>query len=97
VDEQSALCVEADGTAKLRTRNGGFAWLVQPKGRPAVERGKPLDWDHVRVTGIGTGSGFDLNSLRVTAPAFVGTARVSGGRLLNAPKGPSPAPDKPIR
>lgn len=97
VDEESALCVEADGTAKLRTRNGGFAWLVQPSGRPALKPGRPLDWNHVRVTGIGTDSGLDLNSLRVTAPAFAGTARVKGGRLLDAPEGPPLARNKPIR
>ncbi|WP_206366368.1 cyanophycinase [Sphingomonas gei] len=88
VDEQSALCVEADGTARLRTRNGGFAWLVQPKNRPALKPGKPLDWASVRVTGIGPDSRFDLNSLRIIAPVFAGTARVAGGRLLDAPATP---------
>lgn len=88
VDEQSALCIEADGSAKLRTRNGGFAWLVQPKGKPTLARGKPLDWAQVRVTGIGPASGFDLDSLRVTAPVFASVARVTGGRLFDAPAAP---------
>ncbi|AQR74215.1 peptidase [Sphingomonas sp. LM7] len=88
VDEQSALCVEADGTARLRTRNGGFAWLVRPRNKPVIALGTPLDWSDVEVTGIGPDSRFDLESLRVGDPVFSGVARVVGGRLLDAPKAP---------
>ncbi|WP_404333653.1 cyanophycinase [Sphingomonas sp. MMS12-HWE2-04] len=85
VDEESALCVEADGSTQLYSRSGGFAWLVQPAGRAAVKPGTPLDWSGIRVTGIGPDSRFDLNQLRVAAPAFSGTARVKAGQLLDAP------------
>jgi len=88
VDEESALCVEADGIAKLHTRNGGFAWLVEPSGRPGLKKGTPLNWDAIRVTGIGPASRLDMNGLRVGNPAFSGVARVEGGQLLNAPVGP---------
>lgn len=88
VDEESALCVEADGTATLHTRNGGFAWLVEPTGKPDLTPGAPLDWKAIRVTGIGTASRFDLNRLRVGNAAFSWTARVENGQLLGAPAVP---------
>lgn len=91
VDEQSALCVEADGSAKLHTMNGGHAWLVEPQGAPGAVKGKPLDWNSVRVTGIGTASGFNLRTLKVTNPAFGATASVKAGRVTGAPFPPGSA------
>jgi beta-aspartyl-peptidase (threonine type) len=85
VDEESALCVEDDGTATLHTRNGGFAWLVEPTGKPKLKPGAPLDWKAIRVTGIGTASRFDLDRLRVGNAAFSWTAWVENGQLLGAP------------
>ncbi|MEO8374832.1 MAG: isoaspartyl peptidase/L-asparaginase, partial [Sphingomonas bacterium] len=85
VDETSALCVEGDGTAKFYTMNGGHAWLVQPEGAPGATRGKPLDWGAVKITGIGTNGAIDLKILKVTDPAFAGTAKVLAGRLTGAP------------
>lgn len=86
VDEGAALCVEADGTARLHTPPGGYAWLVQPEEPASLRRGKPLDWSGVRITGIGPEGAIDLNTLRVTRPAFTGVARVAAGRLIDAPK-----------
>lgn len=88
VDEESALCVEADGTAKLHTRNGGFAWLVEPSSKPRLKPGTPLDWKAIRVTGIGTASRLNLDGLRVGDAAFSWTARVESGQLLGAPVTP---------
>jgi cyanophycinase len=85
VDEGAALCVEADGRAKLHTPPGGHAWLVQPAAAARIRQGKPLDWERVRITGIGPEGAIDLNSMRVTRPAFTGTARVSAGKLIGAP------------
>lgn len=85
VDEGAALCVESDGTARLHTPPGGFAWLVEPAGAAPVRAGRPLDWDKVRITGIGPNGALDLSTMRVTRPAFAGTARVSAGRLIGAP------------
>lgn len=86
VDEGAALCVEADGSAKLHAPPGGHAWLVQPRGAPRLRPGKPLDWNSVQVTGIAPDSALDLNTLQVTRPAFGGVARVAGGKLIGAPE-----------
>jgi cyanophycinase len=85
VDEGAALCVEADGKAKLHTPPGGHAWLVQPAKAARIHAGKPLDWESVKVTGIGPEGALDLNTLRVARPAFSGVARVTGGKLIGAP------------
>jgi cyanophycinase len=85
VDEGAALCIEADGTAKLHTPPGGHAWLVQPTGPARIRAGKPLDWEGVRITGIGTEGAIDVGTLQVTRPAFTGTARVTDGTLIGAP------------
>ncbi len=85
VDEGSALCVEADGTARLHTPDGGFAWLVRPTASPRLAAATPLDWHGLRITGIGPDSVLDLNTLHVTRPAFAGTARVERGVLKDAP------------
>ncbi|NWN13315.1 peptidase, partial [Escherichia coli] len=65
VDEGAALCVEADGSAKLHAPPGGHAWLVQPRGAPRLRPGKPLDWNSVQVTGIAPDGALDLNTLQV--------------------------------
>lgn len=85
VDEGAALCVEADGTARLHTPPGGHAWLVQPAGAARLRTGKPLDWAGVRITGIGPDGALDLDTLKVTRPAFSGVARVARGKLIDAP------------
>ena len=86
VDQGAALCVDGKGTARLMSPPGGYAWLVQPEGAPRTAMtGKPLDYDKVRITGIGTESLIDLATFKVTKPAFVGTARVQGGRLSGVP------------
>lgn len=85
VDEGAALCVEADGTARLHTPPGGHAWLVEPSGPARLRAGKPLDWEGVRITGIGPDGALDLNTLKVARPAFGGVARVARGKLIDAP------------
>lgn len=85
VDEGAALCVEADGSAKLHTPPGGHAWLVQPASPARIRAGKPLDWKGLRITGIAPDGALDLNTLKVTRPAFGGTARVADGKLVGAP------------
>lgn len=89
VDEESALCVESSGAAKLYSRNGGHAWLVEPVGTPGAAKGRPLDWAAVKVTGVGTDGAIDLKTLKVTKPAFSGTARVVAGKLTGAPFPPN--------
>lgn len=81
VDQESALCVDANGTGKLFTTKGGFAWLVQPESTPIVRAGSPLDYPMVRITGVGIASTIDLRIMRVTNPAFVRTMAVTKGVL----------------
>lgn len=89
VDEDSAVCVEADGAARLCSRTPGFAWLVRPAAAPAVAPGRPLDWRAIRITGLGPSTKLDLNDLTVASPAFQGIARVEKGHLLDAPAPPA--------
>ena len=89
IDEDTALAVEGDGTARLYTTSDGHAWLVQPEGAPGVAPEGALDWKAVRLTGIGPQSRVDLTDLTVTDPAFSGTARVEAGQLRDVPVPPA--------
>lgn len=82
VDERTALCIDGDGHGQVFTARNGFAWLVQPAGRPErMERGRALTYRDVRVTGIGPQSSIDLRSLQVRRPAFQAMATVTNGSL----------------
>ena len=72
IDEDSAMTVEADGTARFYAQvPGKHAWLVQPGEFAVLQPGQPLNLEAVRVTGIDTGSTFNVRTLEVGAPAFV--------------------------
>lgn len=87
VDEDGALCVEADGIGRFHTASSGYVWLVQPEGAPQAVLGQPLDYAAVRVTTMGVDGEIDLKTMTITRPAFSGTASVRAGRLLDAPTG----------
>ena len=87
IDEKSSLCVEADGKARVYSLDGGYAWLVQPSGKP--EAMAPLDWSGIRISAIGMEGAIDLKTLKVTQPAFAGPATVARGRLTKAPWPPN--------
>lgn len=87
VDEDGALCVEADGIGRFHTASSGYVWLVQPEGAPQAVLGQPLDYAAVRVTTMGVDGEIDLKTMTITRPAFSGTASVQAGRLLDAPTG----------
>jgi cyanophycinase len=84
IDEGAALCIDGDGVGRLYPGvEGGFAWLVQPTQPPArVEHGRPLEFDDVRITGIGADSRLQLRDLSVTAPDFEKIASVHDGKLM---------------
>src|SRR5690606_30201356 len=83
IDEGAALCIDGDGVGRLYPgAQGGFAWLVRPTATGRVERGRPLEIDGVRVTGIGADSRLRLPGLEVEAPAFEKIARAAGGELV---------------
>ncbi|MEO8802399.1 MAG: cyanophycinase [Rudaea sp.] len=82
VDENTALCIDSRGIGRVFTGSGGFAWLVIPNAPPArIEDGKPLRYQNVGLTGIGTQSRIDMHDLRVDRPAFRAMADVDGGKL----------------
>ncbi len=86
VDEDTALCVEADGRGQVRSLNDGYAWLVMP--RRAAERlsnGEPLDFSAVPVTGVGAGSRLHLDGFKVDNAAFTAVASVVNGELQLRP------------
>lgn len=82
VDEQAALCIDAQGRGRVYSNNGGYAWLVRPQ-RPAdrIAAGVPLDFSDVPITGIGADSVLDLQTLSVDRPAFEWRAQVARGVL----------------
>ena len=88
IDEDSALCVDGNGSGRLYTTSDGHAWLVQPKGAPQFEADGTLDWQQVELTGIGPQSRVDLADMTVSNPAFTGTARVEAGELRDVPTPP---------
>ncbi len=88
IDEDTALCIEGDGSGRLFSTSDGHAWLVQPQGMPDLASGGTLSWPQVKLTGIGTHSRVDLAAMTVSDPAFVGTATVTEGALRNVPEPP---------
>lgn len=90
IDEDTALVVEADGTGRLHTLSDGRAWLVQPPGPPAFDADGALDWEAIRLTGIGPESVIDFETMDVSNPASTATLRVKGGKLIDAAEPANP-------
>ncbi len=70
IDEKAALCVEADGRARVYSIGRGFAWVVRPQRVPDSLGAVPLNFRDVPIVGIGEESGFNLATFAVTRPAF---------------------------
>lgn len=79
IDEEAALTVEADGTARVHTNKDGKAWLVTGGEVTDLEPGKPLNLQGVSVIGIGKSSTFNIRTLAVGNPAFTRTYDVKDG------------------
>lgn len=79
IDEEAALTVEADGTARVHTNKDGKAWLVMGGEATDLEPGKPLNLQGVSVIGIGKSSTFNIRTLAVGKPAFTRTYDVKDG------------------
>lgn len=82
VDEDTALCVEADGRGQVYSLNDGYAWLVMPR-RTAdrLSNGEPLEFTSIPVTGVGSGSRLHLDGFTVDNAAFTAVASVVDGEL----------------
>jgi L-asparaginase / beta-aspartyl-peptidase len=79
IDEKAALCVEADGRARVHSIGRGFAWLVRPMRIPDALGAAPLNFRGVPVVGIGAESEFNLATFAVTRPAFTLIVNVVNG------------------
>ena len=82
VDEDTALCVEADGRGRVYSLVDGYAWLVMPR-RTAdrLSNGEPLEFSSIPVTGVGAGSRLHLDGFKVDNAAFTAMASVVDGEL----------------
>jgi cyanophycinase len=82
VDENTALCIDAEGIGSLFTGSGGHAWLVKPQGKAEVTNANaPLSFHNVPVIGIGANSRLHAKGFTVDNPAFESIADVDKGRL----------------
>ncbi len=70
VDEKAALCIEANGQARVHSIDRGFAWLVRPMRSPDALEARRFNFRDVPVVGIGEEGALDLNDFSVTRPAF---------------------------
>lgn len=86
VDENSVLCVDANGSARLFSTDGGYAWLVRPPAHTGNPSGHTaLTMHNVAITGIGPQSRFDLTTFAIAQPAFEQIADVEHGELRIRP------------
>ena len=82
IDEQAALCIDAQGFGRVYSNNGGYAWLLRPQLlADVIKPGKPLVFSAVPITGIGANSVLDLQRFTVEKPAFNRLASVSDGTI----------------
>lgn len=80
IDENTALCIDAQGVGRVFTGSHGNAWLVRPmRAADRIVAGKPLEFRSVPVTGIGPSSSIDLRTFEVQRPEFQLIADASGG------------------
>ncbi len=86
VDEDTALCVEADGRGRVYSLNDGYAWLVMPRHTAnRLSNGEPLNFGAIPVTGVGEGSRLHLEGFKVDNAAFTAVASVVDGELQLRP------------
>lgn len=79
IDEEAAMTIEADGTARVYSNKDGKGWLVQGGDVMDLAPGKPLNMTGASVIGIGKGSTFNVRTLEVGNPAFIRTYDVKDG------------------
>lgn len=86
IDEDAALMVEPDGTARLASpRPDGAAWIVDGAPLQGLAPAAPLESPPVTMTLAGPGSLLHLPSGKVEKPAAILHFRASAGRLVPAP------------
>lgn len=86
IDEDAALMVEPDGTARLASpRPDGAAWIVDGAPLQGLAPAAPLESPPVTMTLVGPGSLLHLPSGKVEKPAAILHFRASAGRLVPVP------------
>ncbi len=87
VDEDTALCVEADGSGRVYSLNDGYAWLVRPQQAVTrLDNGEPLEFHSIPVTGVGADSRLHMDGFTVDDAAFTAVATVVDGELELQPE-----------
>ena len=87
VDEDTALCVEADGRGRVYSLDDGYAWLVMPhRTADRLSNGEALEFSSIPVTGVGVGSRLHLDGFQVDDAAFTAMASVVDGELVLQPQ-----------
>lgn len=81
IDEQTALCVAKDGSAKVFSNIDGAAWLFEFTDPPIAQIGKPLEVKNIDVKAIGVGSYFDFTTKKVENPKFVRQYEIKNGEM----------------
>lgn len=93
IDEYTALCVDNTGMGRVVSGNGGHVWLFRaPAHVQPLKRGQPLTAQDVRVTGLGTQSRLQLDTLQVQQPAFERRYDINAGKLSQQATATVPAP-----
>lgn len=87
VDEDTALCVEADGRGRVYSLDDGYAWLVMPRSSAdRLATGQPLEFSAIPVTGVGKNSQLSMDGFKVDNAAFTAMASVVDGELELRPQ-----------
>lgn len=82
IDENTALCIEANGSARVYSSSHGRAWLVMPQHAASLlHMGKPLTIADIRIVGLDSHSGLDFKTFAIEQPASSRTGNVSNGEL----------------
>jgi len=82
IDENTALCIEANGNARIYSGSRGRAWLVMPQHAASLlHSGKPLSISDIRIVGLDSHSGLDFKTFAVEQPASSRTGNVNNGEL----------------
>jgi beta-aspartyl-peptidase (threonine type) len=81
IDENAALCIEANGVARVYSIGRGFAWLIRPMRVPDVLSAAPFNFRGVPFVGVGEEGSLDFNTFEVARPAFRLRADIVDGAL----------------
>ncbi len=93
VDENTMLCIEADGRARVFSADNGHAWFIRlPRTMPPLRTGVALDLDGIRIIAAGSASHIHMRPLSISPPALETTASVHDGVLEFDPALPFPLP-----